>query len=87
MEQMERLQVQLPRASAGRLRQLARQRGISVAALVREAVDRALSEPTQPATLEERWQRSLSVAARYGSGTVAPVSTEHDRYLDEIYGS
>lgn len=84
---MERVQVQLPREWAGRLRQLARERGISVAALVREAVDRALSEPLQPVTVDERWRRSLAVAGRYRSGSREPVSTEHDRYLDEIYRS
>jgi hypothetical protein len=87
MEQMERLQIQLPREWAARLRQLARLRGVSIAALVREAVGRTLNDPLQAEPAEARWRRSLSVVGRYGSGSGEPVGAEHDRYLDEIYRS
>lgn len=87
MRQMERVQVRLPKDRARRLRDLAGQRGISVAALVREAVDRSLSEPLHTVTLDERWRRSLAVKGRYRSKSTEPAGTEHDRYLEEIYRS
>jgi hypothetical protein len=84
---MERLQVQLTRAQADRLREQARLRGVSIAALVRESVDAAFRDALQAPSLEDRWRRSRAAVGRYGSGTSDPVSERHDEYLDEIYGS
>jgi len=87
MQRMERLQIQLPREQAVQLRRLARQQGVSIAALVRAAVDRAMSDPLRPPAPDERWRRSLSVAGRYRSGSAEPVSAQHDRYLEDVYRS
>jgi post-segregation antitoxin (ccd killing protein) len=84
---MERLQIQLTPAQANRLREQARLRGVSMAALVREAVDAALRDALQAPTAEERWRRSRAAVGRFGSGTTEPVSERHDEYLEEIYGS
>jgi hypothetical protein len=84
---MERVQIQLTSAQANRLREQARQRGISVAALVREAVDVAFRDALQAPSMEQRWRRSRAAVGRYGSGTSDPVSERHDEYLDEIYHS
>jgi hypothetical protein len=84
---MERLQVQLTRAQADRLREQARLRGVSIAALVRESVDAAFRDALQAPSPEDRWRRSRAAVGRYGSGTSDPVSERHDEYLDEIYGS
>ena len=82
---MERMQVQLTRAQADRLRDQARQRGVSIAALIREAVDAAFRDALQAPSMEQRWRRSRAAVGRYGSGSSEPVSERHDNYLDEIY--
>jgi predicted DNA-binding protein len=79
---MVRTQIQLTDEQARRLRRLAAERGISMATLVREGVDRVLDQEDR----EERWRRALSVVGKYKSGDNANVSEEHDRYLEEIYG-
>jgi hypothetical protein len=84
---MERMQIQLTRAQASRLRERARQRGVSIAELVREAVDSAFLEGVQAHALADRWGRSRAAVGRYGSGRSDPVSERHDEYLDEIYRS
>jgi hypothetical protein len=84
---MERLQIQMTSAQADRLREQARQRGVSVAALVREAVDAAFRDALRIPSPAERWMRSRAAVGRYGSGKPDPVSDRHDEYLDEIYRS
>jgi len=84
---MERLQIQVTSAQADRLREQARQRGVSVAALVREAVDAAFRDALRPSSPADRWTRSRAAVGRYGSGRPDPVSERHDEYLDEIYRS
>lgn len=79
---MVRTQIQLTEEQAGRLRRLAAERGVSMAALVREGVDCVLADDGR----EERWRRALSVVGKYRSGDAANVSEQHDRYLEEIYG-
>lgn len=77
---MVRTQVQLTDDQASRLRRLAAERGVSVAALVREGVDRVLGE--NPA--DAAWERALSVVGAFHGGAGEPVSEEHDRYLGEV---
>lgn len=78
---MIRTQIQLTEEQATELRRVAAERGVSVAALIREAVDRALGEG-DPAG---RWERALAVVGTYGSGRT-DVSSEHDRHLTEVFG-
>jgi hypothetical protein len=66
-----------------RLRRLARERGTSMAALIRAAVDR-----TYPAaehdSVESRWDRALAhVGGFHGDGS--NVGETHDRHLEEAY--
>jgi hypothetical protein len=57
-----------------------------MAHLIRDAVDRAYGTTLAPPTREELWERAWSaVGSARGDG--ADVSGDHDRYLDEIYGS
>jgi hypothetical protein len=84
---MERLQIQVTSAQADRLREQAKQRGVSVAALVRDAVDAAFRNALLTPSPADRWARSRAAVGRYGSGSVDPVSERHDEYLDEIYRS
>jgi predicted DNA-binding protein len=78
---MVRTQIQLTDEQARRLRRLAAERGVSMAALVRDGVERVLADDERA----EQWQRALSILGKYKSGDTANVSEEHDRYLEEIY--
>ncbi len=78
---MIRVQVQLTPGQAEKARNAAHERGVSVAALVREAIDAYLSEPS---SREHAWQQALSVVGKYrddGRG----VAVEHDRFLEDAY--
>jgi Arc/MetJ-type ribon-helix-helix transcriptional regulator len=72
---MQRTVIQLEEAHLRALRRLAAERGVSVAALIREAVDTLLARSAEAA----RWERALAAPA-YASGP-SDVSEEHDRYL------
>ena len=80
---MERTQISLTEEQAVRLRRIARSRGTSMAALIREAVDRVLPDEDSP-SMDERWRRALA-ALGSAKGGAANVSEEHDRYLDGAY--
>lgn len=69
--------IQLEDAQSQQLRRLAAERGVSVAALIREAVDELLARNSDTS----RWERALN-APTYASGA-GDVSEEHDRYLAE----
>lgn len=81
---MERTQISLEPEQADRLRRLARERGTSMAHLIRDAVDMAYGTVVAPPTREELWERAFR-AVGVGRGDGAPVSEDHDRYLDEAY--
>lgn len=82
---MERTQISLEPEQADRLRRLAAERGVSMAHLIREAVDRTYSSVLVP-TRAELWERAMS-AVGCGHGDGSNVSENHDDYLDEIYAS
>lgn len=82
---MERTQVSLEPEQAARLRRLAAERGVSMARLIREAVDAAYGADA-PDSREARWARAMSAVGCASSG-LGDVSVNHDAYLDEIYGS
>lgn len=77
---MERTQISLDDGQLAALRERARERGVSIAALVREAVDALLrgEERGDDAT------RSLAAVGRYASQP-DDVAREHDRFLDAAY--
>ena len=79
---MERTQISLTTTQARRLRQLARRRKTSMAALIREAVDRAYG---LDATEGERWQRALESVGGFRSGR-SDVSDRHDDALVDAFG-
>lgn len=77
---MIRTQIQLTEEQARVLERLSRRRGVSKAALIREALDRLVEEEGG----ERRWERALSVVGKFRSGA-HDVSGEHDRYLAEDF--
>ena len=74
---MIRMQVQFDAAEAEALRRAASERGVSISAVVREAVDRCVLAHEDRNTAVDR---SLTVAGRYSSGS-GDVSARHDEYF------
>jgi hypothetical protein len=83
---VERTQISLEPAQAERLRALAKDRGVSMAHLIREAVDRTYGSAVAPPTLSERWERAMAVVG-VGGSDLTDLAEGHDRYLDESYAS
>ncbi|MGH4017960.1 MAG: CopG family transcriptional regulator [Pseudonocardiaceae bacterium] len=79
---MKQTQVSLTEHQLAALRQRAHERGVSIAALVREAVDALLCSDR---TGDEA-TRSLAAVGSYRSNP-ENVAEDHDRFLDEIYSS
>ncbi|HWP61845.1 MAG TPA: CopG family transcriptional regulator [Candidatus Binatia bacterium] len=79
---MLRTQIQLTEEQAAALRRLARQRGVSMAAIVREATEAFLREADLGA---ERRELAREVVGKYASGR-ADIAREHDRELGELFG-
>ena len=77
---MVRTQIQLTREQVAELKRLALERGVSVAELVREGVDKVLRE-SRGLSREERKRRALSVRT-FHSG-VTDLSERHDDYFVE----
>lgn len=83
MHGVERTQISLTEEQARRLRSLARKRGTSMAALIRDAVDRAYPAPGRT---DARWESALASVGGFHSA-MSDVSSEHDRELNEAFDS
>jgi len=77
---MVRMQVQLTNEQVTALRRRAADRGVSVAALVREAVDQDLER----SLTDRRWERAIA-AAGVGHSEHIDISVRHDDYLAEDF--
>jgi hypothetical protein len=81
---MVRTQIQLTDQQARRLRAEARERGVSLAELIRRYDEKGLSE--EAADRETRYARASRLVGRFADRHSArDVSAEHDRYLDEAF--
>lgn len=79
---MVRTQIQLTEEQMARLRQASAERGVSIAALIREAVDRVLDQGER----DRRWERALSVVGKYRDLEGATdVSSRIDDYVADAY--
>lgn len=76
-----RTQIQLTEDQAQALKALSAQQGISMAELIRRAVERIIEESDD----RERRRRALALLGKYHD-SATDVASNHDRYLDEIYG-
>ena len=74
---MERTQISLTSEQAERLRRVARGRKTSMAALIRDAVDRVYGDA---GSTDDAWDRALASVGGFRSG-YPDVSDEHDAYL------
>jgi hypothetical protein len=79
---VERTQISLTEEQARRLRRLARRRRTSMAALIRDAVERAYPERD---SADAAWDRALASLGGFHSGRT-DISENHDAYLAEAYG-
>ena len=79
---VNRTQVQLTEKQTEALRQLAHDRGVSIAELVREGVELLLRSTGKALSYDERTRRILELSGRYNSG-IRDLSTRHDDYLAE----
>lgn len=78
---VERTQISLTAEQARRLRGLASKRRTSMAALIREDVDRAYPPSDR---VDERWSKALAAVGGFRSGA-SDVSLEHDRELGDAF--
>jgi Arc/MetJ-type ribon-helix-helix transcriptional regulator len=79
---MNRTQVQLTEKQTEALKQLAHERGVSVAELVREGVDLLLRSTSTTLSYDERTRRMLELSGRFHSD-VRDLSIRHDDYFAE----
>lgn len=77
---MERTQISLTSVQARELRRLARKRGTSMAALIREAVERTYGAADE----EARWRRALESVGGFRSDR-SDVSERHDDALADAF--
>lgn len=81
---MVRTQIQLTERQARELKRIAAAKGVSMAEVIREAVDERIRAGIVPVSREERVKRALAVLGKFRSG-IKDLSTAHDKYLAEDY--
>lgn len=81
---MVRTQVQLTEEQAAALKKIAAIQHVSMAQLVRKAVDALIKSGTFR-DAEERCKRAVAAAGRFRSG-LHDLSSEHDKYLTKAFG-
>lgn len=79
---MIRTQIQLEDEQFAALKRLSDEEGVSMAEVVRRAVDHLLTR-SQPSAAERR-DRALQLVGKYSSGR-ADVAEHHDDYLTEAF--
>lgn len=80
---MVRTQIQLTEEQAEKLKKIAGERHLSIAELIRQAVDNLLKTGFS-IDIEERKNRAVAVAGMFSSGK-KDISKEHDEYLAEAF--
>ena len=80
---MVRTQIQLTEDQAKALKKIAQSRHLSVAELIRKAVDTVIKS-SSVMNVEDRHKRALEIVGKFGSGK-RDVSKKHDLYLTDAY--
>jgi predicted transcriptional regulator len=73
---MVRTQIQLSEREVDAVKRLASERSVSMAAVIRDAVDQYV-ERESAGSLDERWRRSLAAVGGFRSGA-SDLSQRHD---------
>jgi signal transduction protein with GAF and PtsI domain len=81
---MVRTQIQLTDEQAREIKKVAVAKGVSVAEIIRRAVEGVIKSSTK-VDIEERQKRALEIVGKFRSGK-RDVSKKHDAYLTETYG-
>ncbi len=81
---MIRTQIQLTEEQMKVLKEIASRKKISVAGLIREAVDEFIREE-QGISYEKKKERAIRALGKFRSGK-HDISVNHDKYLAEAYG-
>jgi ribbon-helix-helix CopG family protein len=79
-----RTQIQLPEQQSAALKKLAAARRVSIAELIRGAVDMMIRSGME-INNETKKKRAMAVVTRFRSGK-RDVSKDHDRYLSKAFG-
>ena len=79
---MIRTQIQLSQSQMQQLKDLARRRGVPVAALIREGADLVIRS-SGTVNEEQRRRRAMAAAGRFHSGH-KDLAGAHDRHLAEV---
>jgi hypothetical protein len=80
---MVRTQIQLTEEQAQYLKKMALSRHLSIAELIRQALD-TMIRSTAAIDIEERRERALAIAGRFHSGK-RDISEKHDKYLSDAF--
>jgi len=80
---MVRTQIQLTEDQAKALKKIAQSRRLSVAELIRKAVDTIIRSSTV-VDREERHKRAMEIVGKFSSGK-RDISKKHDLYLTDAY--
>ena len=81
---MVRTQIQLTEEQVKALKKIALARHLSIAELIRQAVDTIIRTNTM-VDIEERRKRAIDIVGRFSSGK-RDISRKHDTYLVEAFG-
>mgnify|MGYP001442217326 CR=1 FL=1 len=81
---MVRTQIQLTERQARELKKIAAREEISMAEVVRRAVDAKIREEVQEIPRDERVRRAMSVMGKFHSG-IRDLAVNHDKYLAEDF--
>jgi len=80
---MVRIHIQLSEDQAKALKRISMARRLSVAELIRRAVDTLIKSGTV-VDVEERHQRAIEIVGQFSSGK-RDISEKHDLYLSDAY--
>ena len=80
---MIRTQIQLQEDQINALKKIAAEKQISLAELIRKAVDTVIKSGAVP-DYEERRKRAIDIAGKFHSGK-NDIALRHDEYLSEAY--
>ena len=81
---MVRTQIQLTERQARELKRIAAREDVSMAEVVRRAVEAKIREGTPGVPWEERVRRAMAVMGKFHSG-LKDVSRRHDHYLAKAF--